>query len=235
MEFRGWHKTSLIEYPDTIATVVFTAGCNFRCRFCHNPELVLNNQQLPAVPQRAVLEFLAERRGLYQALVVSGGEPTLHDDLPAFLSEVKRVGLLTGIETNGTNPEMLGRLIDTRTIDYVAMDIKTVPTYEAYPEVTRVDDPSLVDRVNASIQLLLSASVVSEFRTTLVDRLHSQQVVRDIAQRIEGAKRYVLQQFVPRKSTLDCLDDQARFPTQTLLRIRSEVASRFEACEVRNL
>ena len=132
MTFKGWKQTSLIEYPGKISTVVFTGGCNFRCPFCYNSQLVERPQQLADLDADTVLNYLEDNAHLYQALVITGGEPTLNTGVPDFLSRVKALGLCTGMETNGSNPVMVAKLLEQELVDYIAMDVKAPLDWEAY-------------------------------------------------------------------------------------------------------
>lgn len=195
MRIANLQKTSFIDYPGKLAAIVFTQGCNFRCPYCHNPELVDPAQWRDVIALDAVLDFLESRRGKLEAVVITGGEPTLQKGLAEFVAAVKQLGFLVKLDTNGTAPDLLASLIDRRLLDYVAMDIKA--PLDRYELVTRcgVD----LAAVAASIDLLLGGDVAYEFRTTLVEELLSVDDVLAIAQRIRGARLYALQNFRPSK------------------------------------
>jgi pyruvate formate lyase activating enzyme len=198
MIFKGWRKTSLLEYPGKICTVLFTGGCNFRCPFCYNGDLVDRPESLPDIPEERVLSYLAENRRLYQALAVTGGEPTLHPELPDFLARVKSRGFAVNLETNGTNPGMLRGLMDTGAVDYVSLDTKAVLDPAQYAEATATQDPKLFAKVMESVGLLKGCSGVDyEFRMTVVPELHTEERVLALAEQLAGGKRFVLQQFAP--------------------------------------
>jgi len=199
MEFAGLIKQSLLDYPDRIAAVVFTYGCNLRCPFCHNGHLLIrpSRREKKFIPQEEVLAFLEERQGFLEALVISGGEPTLEPDLPYFIKQVKDCGFLVKLDTNGTNPEMLKMLIEKGLLDYVAMDIKAPLELAAYARAAGNISPELFMKVRSSIRLLMEAEVEVEFRTTVVPGLHKKDDIVKIAQYIKGVKRYTLQQFEP--------------------------------------
>lgn len=237
MIFRGWQKTSLIEYPGKVATVLFTGGCNFRCPFCYNRDLVGNSEILPRIRESEVLSYLAQRKRLYQGVVVSGGEPTLHEGLPSFLREIRRIGLVIGIETNGSNPEILDCLIREECVDFVAMDVKTSLDDTAYQRAAGIRDTTLVQAVRRSIRLLLHTpeSLEVEFRTTVVRSLHSASTIRAITRALSGARRYVLQQFVPHERTLGAMAEDERLADDTLRQWQSEIRSSFGVCDVRNI
>ncbi|MCK5007375.1 MAG: anaerobic ribonucleoside-triphosphate reductase activating protein, partial [Spirochaetales bacterium] len=169
MTFKGWQKTSLIEYPGKVATVLFTGGCNFRCPFCYNADLVQRPQELADLPGETVLEYLRTNRGLYQALVISGGEPTLNAETPEFLAEVKALDLCTGLETNGTNPDMIAGLLKEDLVDYIAMDVKAPLTWEAYRRAAGLNEGNRgwIEKIRATLELLKTAKAEIELRCTL--------------------------------------------------------------------
>ena len=192
MQIKGLVKTSIVDYPGKIATVVFVGGCNFRCPYCHNADLVLRPDSLPDIEVGEVLRLLAERRGFVDGVVITGGEPTLQADLD-FFREVKALGLAVKLDTNGYHPHSLQRLLQEGLLDYVAMDAKG--PLEKYPLVAgrRID----TKRIENSIQLVLSSEIEHEFRTTVVPGMVVVEDVDAVAQSIAGARQYVLQQFRP--------------------------------------
>lgn len=191
---------TLIDYPGRVAAVAFAPGCTFRCPFCHNSELVLPEKtaSLELIPENDVFYFLAERRGFLDAVVLSGGEPTLNGDLPHFIKRVKQLGLLVKLDTNGSRPDVVEQLLDARLLDYAAMDVKApLDRYDALCG-TPVD-PSAIRR---SIALLIERAPDYEFRTTAAPTLGAADITA-IADLLSGAKRYVLQRFIsPEEKTL---------------------------------
>jgi len=194
MEFGGWQRCSLIDFPGKVSAVLFTKGCSFRRPFCHNPGLVLPNQpQEPPLSEEAVLEFLHARKGKLDGVVVSGGEPTIHKALPAFLRCVKDLGFEVKLDTNGDNPYVVEQLIEEKTVDYFAMDIKA--SAARYSVVSGVAiDP---EQIWKSVSLIMNSSCSYEFRTTVVKELHEPEEIPRIAQHIQGASKFFLQQFRP--------------------------------------
>jgi pyruvate formate lyase activating enzyme len=188
-------KTSLIEYPGKICSVVFTQGCNFRCPYCHNPELVDPSRFTQSLPADEVLSFLAMRRGKLDAVSITGGEPTIQDDLLPFLRKIRELGFPVKVDTNGSNPDVLGQIIEDGLADYIAMDIKS--PLAKYPETAGVSCD--VRKVESSIQAVMRSNLAYEFRTTLVTGLLSPDDVIEIGTLIKGASRYVLQRFTPSK------------------------------------
>ena len=196
MLIRGLQKFSLLDYPGKIAAIVFTPGCTFRCAFCYNPKLVRGDPSLPIFTEAEVLKFLHKRRGKLEALVVTGGEPTLQTDLPAFVRRVKDLGYLVKLDTNGSNLAMLKGLVQDRIVDYVAMDLKT--SWQDYPKV----QPTVkLTQIKESIIFLLQGKKPTgfhyEFRTTLFPPLVAEDNFELMVQIIAGAERYALQQYQP--------------------------------------
>jgi len=185
--------TTLIEYPGKVAALIYTAGCNFRCPFCHNSELVLPDKvkALHCIPEDDVLYFLRERQGFLDALAITGGEPTLQPDLAEFLARVKGIGYLIKLDTNGSNPGVLARLFDEKLVDYVAMDVKGPE--ERYSELAGVHVD--MNAIKETIRLIIDRAPDYEFRTTVAPTITADEV-EETARLIQGAKRYFLQAFV---------------------------------------
>ena len=235
MEFKGFQKTSLIEYPGKIVSVVFTAGCNFKCPFCQNPELVLNPDSLPSVSSKEVVNHLISKKKWLDGLSITGGEPMIHQALSDFIGKVKEEGFLVGLETNGTNPQMLKDLIADKLIDYVALDIKAPLVWEKYKVAAGINDEDLFRKVKESVEVLLESKldIDYEFRTTVVPGLIEEEDILAIARQIKGAKRYVLQQFLPR-TTLDKQYERIKpYSKEVLEKMRKRAESYVETCQVR--
>lgn len=196
MRIGGFQKLSLIEYPGKISCVVFTIGCNLRCPYCYVPQLVLpeKTKGLREISESEIFSFLEKNKGLNDAVVITGGEPTLQPDLCDFIRRIKEMGYLVAIETNGTNFEMLKLLIEERLVDYVEMDIKNRLDFERYSlAVGNVLTEEMFENIKKSIELLLKDIVPYEFRTTLVKEFHGIDDVVEIAKAIKGARAYYLQ------------------------------------------
>ena len=197
MKILGLQKLTLLDYPGHIGAIVFLGGCNFRCPFCQNSSLVQRPAELPIVKEEEFFSFLKKRSGILEGVCVTGGEPTLSPELPDFLSSIKSAGYLVKLDTNGTNPDMLGSLIAEKTVDYVAMDIKAGRAN--YGHVCGIKNPStaesLLEKVRTSVELLKNSPLEYEFRTTMVKGLHTQSDFEDISQWISGCKAYYLQSF----------------------------------------
>lgn len=190
----GFQKFSLIDYPEKISAIIFTQGCNFRCPYCHNPELVLPEKYSNPIPEEEILSFLDSRRGKLDAVVITGGEPLLQKDLFDFIEKVKDMGFLVKLDTNGSMPEVLKEAIEIG-VDYIAMDVKA--PLEKYREVVRAEVNE--EKIKSSIEIIMHAGIEYEFRTTVVKSLLSKEDILKIGMLINGARLYVLQKFIPSK------------------------------------
>ncbi len=192
MIFSGFQKLTLLDFPGTVACTLFTQGCNFRCPFCHNASLVTASA-LSEYSEKEVLDFLGKRRGILEGVCITGGEPLLCPTLPDFIARVRHLGYKVKLDTNGSFPEALKKLLDKGMLDYVAMDIKN--SFEKYPLTAGWEKVSVPD-IEKSIDLLMNGTVPYEFRTTVCAELHTPEDITAIAERIRGAERYFLQNFV---------------------------------------
>ena len=198
MKIDGLQKMTLLDYPGRVACTVFLGGCNFRCPFCHNSELL--DGSAPAVMTDAeLLGYLKKRKGLLDGVCVTGGEPLLHADVGKLLASVKALGYDVKLDTNGAFPDRLRKLVEDGLVDYVAMDVKNCP--QRYAETVGLREVDLVP-IMQSVSFLLSGAVEYEFRTTVVDELHDEGGFRALAQWLKGAKRYYLQPFTDRDTVL---------------------------------
>ncbi len=195
MHIKGIQKTSLIDYPGKICTTIFTGGCNFRCPYCHNPELVEGHDKVPTISFDELFQILDARHKLVDALCVGGGEPCLNERLPELLRKVKEKGVFVKLDTNGTRPDMIRKLLDEKLIDFIAMDIKG--PLDKYPEIT--NSPVDVEKIKESIELVRESGLDYEFRTTIVPKLLDREDLLKIGKMLNGSKKYVLQRFKPDK------------------------------------
>jgi pyruvate formate lyase activating enzyme len=183
----------LIDYPGKVAAAIFTQGCNFRCGFCHNADLIPRSEasnNKSQIPEKEVLEFLGKRVGKLDGVVITGGEPTIQPDLPDFIKKVKELGFLVKLDTNGSSPSVLSSLLSDGLLDYVAMDIKNSPN--RYQETC---GQNFNENITKSIKLIMASGVEYEFRTTVLPAFHDQESIEELARYIKGAKRYTLQGF----------------------------------------
>lgn len=192
MKINGLNKTTLLDYPEHLAATIFTGGCNFRCPFCHNAGLVLETGKQPVIPEEEVISFLQKRKGILAGVCITGGEPTLQSDLKDFIRQVKEMGYLVKLDTNGYRSDVLKELLEEGLLDYVAMDIKTSP--ERYPVLTGVGKVD-TDVICESVKLLQSNNIPYEFRTTVVKELHSKEDFVRIADWLAGSRTLYLQAY----------------------------------------
>lgn len=192
MNIAGLQKMTLLDFPGRIACTVFLPGCNLRCPFCHNASLVLPEREKEIITKEELLDFLSSRRKKLDGVCVTGGEPTLYIDLPDLLKEIKDLGFQVKLDTNGTNPKMLGQIIRDGLCDYVAMDIKNSPTKYA----ATCGGVDVLDKVKQSVALLMKDAVDYEFRTTAMHPYHEVSDFEEIGTWLRGAKRYFIQGFV---------------------------------------
>ncbi|MDD3614220.1 MAG: anaerobic ribonucleoside-triphosphate reductase activating protein [Candidatus Pacebacteria bacterium] len=234
MEIGGLQKTTLIDYPGKIACTVFLIGCNFRCPFCYSAELVLPEKikDQPRIDEKDFFRFLKERREYLQGVVVCGGEPTIHSDLPDFLAKIKKMGYFVKLDTNGTQPQVLKSLIDKKLVDYIAMDIKA-PLDDRYDRATGVHVD--ITKIKASIELIKQGSIDYEFRTTVVPTLHSLEDILTIARQLAPAKRFYLQNFRPEKTLDEKFLSIKPFAEEELEKIAEQIRSEklVEECKAR--
>lgn len=214
MKIGGLEKMTLIDFPGEIAAIVFTQGCNFRCQFCYNPMLVwpiLQDSELKypsidgksgdhsSIDESGLFAYLESRKGKLDGVVITGGEPTLHPDLPEFIEKIREMGFKIKLDSNGTNPEMLKKIFSRKLVDYVAMDIKA--PIDRYQEIVNVKVNK--EDIKESIDIIINSGVPYEFRTTLVPGLASVEDVEKMGELISGANKWYLQAF---KSDVDLMN-----------------------------
>lgn len=207
MLLKGLQGLTLLDFPGKVACIVFVGGCNFRCPFCQNPELVLHPEELPTIAEDEFFKFLKARVGFLDGVVITGGEPTIYSDLPEFLKKVKDLGFLVKVDTNGTNPEMVEKLVRQKLIDYVAMDYKgPLGKYYKYigqSQNSKVKGQSYKLKVKRTIEILLKNKIDFELRTTVVPTLHTKEDLIEMVKEIKNlSPKWFLQPFRPNK----CLD-----------------------------
>ncbi|ABR47588.1 anaerobic ribonucleoside-triphosphate reductase activating protein [Alkaliphilus metalliredigens QYMF] len=227
MNIIGQEKSSFIDYPDKISTVYFTGGCNFRCGYCHNGEIV--NNQGRTINEDEILGFLKKRKKFIDAVCISGGEPTLQNDLYEFVLQIKDLGFYVKLDTNGTNPTLLEKLIGENLIDYIAMDVKG--PLEKYEMIVRTK-VNLED-IKRSIELIQQSQVSYEFRTTVCQELFSREDFINIGKLLQGSKKYYLQNFRDGHTVLAGKNQFTPFDQEALLEIREQLQPYFDQVQVR--
>ena len=195
MEIKGFIDVSFVDWDGKISSVIFLPNCNFRCPFCHNLNLVFNPEKMDTIPFEYVENQLERQRGWTDGVCITGGEPTLHSDLPELCSRLKKMGFQVKVDTNGTNPSMLKKLMKNGLIDYVAMDVKAPLSVKKYSKASGVKAEKMLESVKESVEILLGSSMDYEFRTTVVPRLHDEEDIEQICRSLVGCKKYVLQKF----------------------------------------
>jgi len=235
MKIGGLAKLSLLDYPGHLSAIIFTTGCNFRCRFCYNPMLVLpgrtiDKSQAPSPSEEELEAFLTARRGKLEAVVVTGGEPTIHADLPKFLAKIKKLGYLIKLDTNGTNPEMLADLLKNKLVDYLAMDLKA-PT-DKYEQVTGVKVD--LNKIKKSVKLIIDSGLPYEFRTTVVKSLMSEADIKAMAEILRRADFWYLQKFEGNRDLVDAaLVNERPYTDQEMTALAAAGATICPGCRYR--
>lgn len=190
MKICGLQKTSLLDYPEHIAAILFTGGCNFNCPFCQNSEL-LHPAAMPALDLETIFSFLQKRAGILEGVVITGGEPSIHPDLPDLIRRIRSLGLKIKLDTNGTNPDQLAYLLRHQLLDYIAMDVKASPKHYKQTAGTDVS----MQTIRRSIQLIMESGIPYEFRTTVVQELHTLEAFHQLGELLSGADLCYLQKF----------------------------------------
>lgn len=228
MKIGGIQKLSLVDYPGKTSIALFTTGCNMRCGYCHNPELVLPERYADDLPIESVINFLKARQGMIDAVVISGGEPTMHDSLPLLAKQIKGLGYLVKLDSNGTHPEMLDLMIKNKSLDYIAMDIKG-PLWKYSAIAARPIDTQAIER---SVRLIISAPILHEFRTTIVKGLLDSDDFDSIGGLVKGAQRFALQKFIPAKTLNPQFSRKITFTNAELAIIKTKMEQYVDLCVI---
>jgi pyruvate formate lyase activating enzyme len=236
MQIGGLQKLTLIDYPGKLACTVFLTGCNFRCPFCYSGELVIPEkiEKQPKISTAEFFDFLKKRTKLLDGVVLCGGEPTVNKDLTAFIKTIRKLGYLIKLDTNGSNPEILKRLIKAKLLDYVAMDIKA--PQEKYAEATGLPkylNGKVLKNINLSINTLKKSGIDFEFRTTVVPEMLDKEDIFKIAKWIKPAPKYFLQNFRAEKTINSELEKERPYPNAYLLEIQKKISPFFDICRIR--
>jgi len=227
---KGFIETSFLDWKDHLSSVLFTGGCNFRCPFCHNSELVLHHHRLLDIPEEEILANLRKFRKWIDRVVITGGEPTLQEGLPVFAERLKQEGFAIKLDTNGSHPKVVKDLVKAGLVDYIAMDVKG-PTmvYERWCG-TPVDR----NEIEESIDCIMGGQIDYEFRMTVVPFLHKEPDVYEAAARLGGAKRFTIQDFVPRNTLNPAFSHVRPFSPDRMLKIRQSVGRIIQDAPVRH-
>lgn len=217
MQIKGFLETSFVDWTGKISSVVFTPGCNFRCPFCHNHELVLDPHRFETIPEEHVLDRLSTFRGWIDGVCITGGEPTLQPDLGDFIRRLKATGVAIKLDSNGTRPDILSELIRDELVDYVAMDVKGPLNHIDYSRASGV--PIQLEAVLQSISILKRGLVAYEFRTTVVPGLHGEQEISSMADFLDGSSLWRLQDYNPQNAMDESLRSRAPYSSEQMERL----------------
>jgi pyruvate formate lyase activating enzyme len=228
MQIGGIQRFSSIDFPSNLAAIVFTVGCNFRCPFCHNPELVTGEASI--LSEEYVLQFLSTRVRQLEGVVISGGEPTLQPDLSDFIEKVRTLGFRIKLDTNGSRPDVLEYLIARKMLDFVAMDIKHV--WSRYAYATGLQSIA-IEKIQQSVALLMAGEIDYEFRTTVIRDFHNPQDIVTLSEQIRGARRYAIQEFIPEKTLSEDFAQKLPFERKSIEALALEISKNVEHFEIR--
>lgn len=224
----GMQKLSLIDYPGKLSCIIFTRSCSFRCHYCHNPELVLPELFQGPISENFVIEFLESRKGKLDGVVITGGEPTIQNDLLEFMSKIKNMGYSVKLDSSGICPELLENAIKLKLVDYIAMDIKA--PLKKYSLVAGVNIDT--EKIKRSIEIIKNSGVDYEFRTTIVESQLSFDDIMEIAKLISGSKKYILQKFRSGNTLDNSFANESTYTDDQFESIRNKV-SEYVSCSVR--
>ncbi len=230
---KGLIETSLLDWEGKIVSTLYTPYCNFRCPYCQNAGLVLNPHQYETIPFEVISTLLTSHQNWIDGICLTGGEPCFFEDLAEFLKKIRNLSMEIKLDTNGTFPEMLRRVMDMGLVDYVAMDIKAPLNLNAYEKSTKIKNKELLEKVKESVNLIIDSGVDYEFRTTVVPGLHNEEDILEIAREIEGAKRYALQNFSNRETMDPEFQKIAPYKIEELEKIRQLSLQYVQCCVVR--
>ncbi len=230
MIITGFQRSTLLDYPGKVASLIFTYGCNLRCEYCHNPELVIQRcLKKNIIDEKTIFSFLEERKGLLDAVVITGGEPTLQLDLIPFIKRIKNLGYLVKLDTNGTNSKTVKEILDLNIIDYWAMDVK----YEEELYKQNLINSVSYSEIQKSIKFIMEESKDYEFRTTYVKGIHTLKSADGIGRQVKGSKRYYIQNFRPGKTINPSLDFSNSFTEKELNHIKRIMNKYVKNVEIR--
>lgn len=230
MVIAGLQNLSLVDFPGYLASTVFVQGCNFRCGYCQNPDLVTLDKPFK-FPEQRIFDLVTRRKKMIEGIVISGGEPSIYDDLPVFAKRIKEQGFKVKLDTNGSNPDQLEQMFRDRLLDYVALDLKT--SFPKYNLVT--DRPDIEEAVSESIRFIMLSTVPYEFRITCVPGIVEEEDIRLMGEHIKGAGKCCLQQFRPQVTYDKCFQDVKPYDREVLLKFRGILDEFVGSVEIRGI
>jgi len=232
MNIKGLYKTSLVDYPGKVSSVIFTGGCNLRCGYCHNPDLACNSDELEKIEDEEVFSFLEKRKGLIDGITVSGGEPTLDRGLLAFLRRIKSMGLLVKLDTNGFSPSVVEQCLMEKLADYIAVDLKTSPA--KYSTLTKRD--LNFNQILITLDIIRKSEVDYEIRTTCVPGFVTLEDITLIGEAVGHVRKWYLQQFVNTHTLIDPESEKlSPYPVRYLELMRDEALKYADRCSIRGI
>jgi len=229
MKIGGLHKTSLIDYPGKICAIIFTQGCNFKCPYCHNPELVNPEEFSALIPEEEIFSFLEKRKKYLDAVSITGGEPLIQKDILEFLGKLKKLGFLIKIDTNGSLPEILQEIIEKNLVNYISMDVKG--PLEKYDLIIGVKIDT--EKIKESIELIKNSNIDYEFKTTVVKKFLDEKDFIKIGQLLKGTKLYFLQKFVPTKTVNKDFLEEKTYSDEEFENIKNIMKEYVLECKIR--
>lgn len=230
---KGFDQMSLVDWDGMVATTLYTSGCNFRCPYCHNSGLVLFPDQYESIPVDEILDYVREHNDFIDGVVITGGEPCIHSNIGGFIKQLREVGVRVKLDTNGSFPDLLESLIDKELLDYVAMDVKAPLDFDSYSKSAGITDRRTFEKVRDSIDLLMEGRVDYEFRMTVVPALHRASDLLRVAEQIRGARRFVLQNYVPRDTLDPAFLNETPYDAERLEEFKKMMAPMFDECLIR--
>jgi pyruvate formate lyase activating enzyme len=231
MNIKGIHKTSLIDFPGKISSVIFTGGCNLRCGYCHNPDLICNSCDLESYSNQEAISMMEQRKNLIDGISITGGEPTISKNIESFIRSIKKLSLPVKLDTNGLNPMVVKKLIDQKLVDYIAIDVKTSP--EKYEFLTGMN-VNFNDIVK-TIDIVRDSDIEYELRTTCMPYYVTLNDFISIRNAVGSVKKYYLQQFVNRKTLDKSFSDVVPYPKEMLCYFKLFIESFADVCEIRGI
>jgi len=225
----GFQKFSMLDYPDKISAIIFTQGCNFNCSYCHNKELIKKEDTGNSINQEEIWDFLNKRWKQIDAVVITGGEPTLQSDLIEFMQKIKNLGFLLKLDTNGSNPEVIEEVLKLKLADYIAMDIKAPLEKYNYITNSKVD----IEKITKSISLIMNSDINYEFRTTVLKSQLSEEDILQIKNLAKDARLLVLQKYIPSENLSNSLQKELNYSNDEFENFRKIIKNDILECLIR--